>query len=65
MVVIKTVQHFADSNLGAGYPQKRGVNSKKGGRVLEVVLPGSGTNDLPWERKGFPGGPGVGRNYTD
>ena len=30
--------------------------------VLEVVLPGKRANDLPWEKKGFSGGPGVGGN---
>ena len=24
-----------------------------------------GANDLPWGRKGLPGGPGVGEDYTD
>ena len=28
--------------------------------VLEVVLLGTGANNLPWERKGLAGGPGVG-----
>ena len=45
------------------YPQKRGVNKKREG-VFEVVLPGRRANDLPWGRKGFPGEPEVGRNYT-
>ena len=33
--------------------------------VLEVVVPGRRANDLPWERKGSPGRPGVGLNYAD
>ena len=46
------------------YPQKRGVNRKRGG-VLEVDLPGRGANGLPSGRNGLPGEPGVGGNYTD
>ena len=38
-MVIKTVYHFVDSNLELRYPQKRGVNRKRRGEVLEVVLP--------------------------
>ena len=44
------------------YPQE-GLTEKGG--VLEVVLPMRGANDLPWGKKCFPGGPGLGRNYTD
>ena len=65
-MVIKTVYHFVDSNLELRYPQKRGVNRKRRGEVLEVVLPWvGGGNVLPWRRKGLPGGRGVGINYTD
>ena len=35
------------------------------GGVLEVVLLGKETNDLPWGRKGLSGGPGEGGNYID
>ena len=41
-----------------GLPEKRG-------RVLEVVLPGRGSNDLPRRRKDLPGRPDVGEKYTD
>ena len=34
-------------------------------RVLEFVLPGRGTNDLPGGRKDLVRGLGVGGNYTD
>ena len=34
--------------------------TEKEWRVLEVVLPGRGVHDLPWGRKGLPGGPVVG-----
>ena len=44
------------------YPQKRGVSRKTEG-VLEVAPPGRGPNELPWGRKGLPGGPGIGGNY--
>ena len=44
------------------YPQE-GLTEKGG--VLEVVLPMRGANDLPWGKKCFPGGPGLGGNYTD
>ena len=27
---------------------------------MEFILPGRGANDLPWGRKGLPGGPEVG-----
>ena len=57
-VVIKTVYHFVDSNLGVE------IFSKKREGVLEVALSGGGANDIPWRRKGLPGGPGVGGNYT-
>ena len=41
-------------NWNLRYPQKRGVNIKKG-EVLEVVLPRKGPNDLPCGRKSLPG----------
>ena len=41
-------------NWNLRYPQKRGVNIKKG-EVLEVVLPRKGANDLPCGRKSLPG----------
>ena len=34
--------------------------TEKEWRVLEVVLPGREVHDLPWGRKGLPGGPVVG-----
>lgn len=40
-------------------------NVFRGGRVLEVVLPGRGANGVPWERKGLPVKPRVGGNYRD
>ena len=54
------------------YPQKRGVNRKRGG-LFKLVLPALGrggrggreANKLPWRRKDFPGGAGVEGNYTD
>ena len=64
-MIIKIVYHFIDSNLGLGKSSKRRVNKeKRWERVLEVVLPGRGANDLPCGRKGLHG-PGVGENYTD
>ena len=36
-----------------------------GGGCLAVVLPGRGANGIPSRRKGLPGRPGVGGNYTD
>ena len=47
------------------YPQKRGVNRKRGGQFWKLLCLGGGTNDLPWGRKGLPGGPEVEGNYTD
>ena len=41
------------------------VNVSRGGEGLEDVLHGSGANDLPWRRKGLPGGPREEWNYTD
>ena len=45
------------------YPQKRGVTEKEGGLEVGSLL--EGANDLPWGRKGLPGGTGIGKNYTD
>ena len=40
-------------------------NVFRGGEVLEVVLPGRGTTELPWERKDLPLRLRVGGNYRD
>ena len=42
--------------------KERGKQKKREG-VLEVALPGTGVNDLPWGRNGLTGGPEVGENY--
>ena len=55
-MVIKTVYHFVDSNLELRYPQKRGVNRKRRGEVLEVVLPWVGGECLTLEKEGFAWG---------
>ena len=47
------------------YPQKKGVNRKRGEGVLKAVLPGRGANDLPYGMKDLPGGPVVRGSYTD
>ena len=57
-MVIKTLYHSVDSNLGVEISSKEGL-------IEGSFLPGRGANDLPWGKKGFPGGPGVGTNYTD
>ena len=64
-MVIKTVYHFVDSNPGVKISSNKRVNRKRRRRVLTVVLPGRDANELSWERKGFPWGPGLGGNYTD
>ena len=46
------------------YPQKWGVNRKRGG-VLEAVLPWKGQMTYSGEGKNLPGGPGVGENNTN
>ena len=60
-MVIQTVYHFVDSNLGVEYPQKRGVNRKERQKLFCL----GGANDLPWGKKSLFGGSGVGGNYTD
>ena len=61
-MVIKTVYHFVDSNQEVeisskerGYQKIRGREGGFGSRSAW-----EGTSDLPWGRKDFPGGPGVG-----
>ena len=39
------------------YPQKEGLTEEEE-EVLEVALPGRGTNDLTWGRKGLSGDQG-------
>ena len=41
------------------YPQKRGVNRKRGGSFWSCSA-WEGANNLPWGKKSLPGGPGVG-----
>ena len=57
-MVIKTVYHFVDSNLGGKICSKRKRLTEKEGRVLKVVLPRRWTND--WGRKGLSGGTWIG-----
>ena len=64
-MVIKTVYHFVDSNLGVKICSKRKRLTEKEGGVLKVVLPKRWADDLPWGRKGLPWGTWVGGNYTD
>ena len=47
------------------YCQESGVTKKREEGFLEVVPPRRGANDIPWGKKGFPWGPGVGENFTD
>ena len=47
------------------YPQKRGVNRKRGGESFGSCSAWEGANDLPWGRKDLPGGLGVEGNYID
>ena len=63
-MVIKFVYHFVDSNLGVEISLKRGVNRKRGGSFGNCSAR-EGKNGLPWGKKGLPGGPGVGGNYTN
>ena len=63
-MVIKTVYHFLHSNLGTEISSKEGLTGNEG-RSFGSCSTWEGTNDLPWGRKGLPGGPGVGGNYTD
>ena len=59
MVVIKTAYHFVDSNLGVEISsKKRGINRKRG-YSFGSCSGWEGGNDLPWGRKGMPGGSGV------
>ena len=62
-MVSNTVYHFVDSNLGVVISSKKGVN-RKIWRVLKVVFPRRGGNNLPLGRKGLPRGPGVEGSYT-
>ena len=71
-MVIETLYHFIDSNLGVeisskkrGQQKKKGSRRGEGGGVLEVVLLGEGPNDLTWRGKGLPAKPGVGVNCTN
>ena len=64
-MIIKTVYHFVDSNLGVETSSKKEGLTEKEGEVLEVILTGRGSNDLSSVRKGSPGGPRVGGNHTD
>ena len=68
-MVIKTVEHFVDSSMGVEISSKKEELTEKegegGGGCLAVVLPGRGANDILSRRKGLPGRPGVGGNYTD
>ena len=54
------------------YSQKTGVNRKRvgasgedGGGGIRSFSAWKGANDIPWGRKGVPGGPGIGGNYTN
>ena len=54
------------------YSQKRGVNGKRvgasgegGGGGIRSFSAWEGANDIPWGRKGVPGGSGEGGNYTN
>ena len=64
-MVIKTVFHFVDSNLGVEISSKKGGLTEKEGRSFGSCSVWEGANDLPQRRKGLPGGPRVGGNYTD
>ena len=61
-MVIKTIYHFVDSNLGVEITSKKRVNRKRG-VSFRSCSPWEGANGLPWVMKGLPGGPGVGENY--
>ena len=63
-MVIKTVYHFVDSNLGVEISSKKRVNRKRGGSFGSSSA-WEGANDLPSRRRDLPGGPEVGGNYTD
>ena len=65
-MVIKVVYHFADSNLGVEISSKKGLMEKEEREEFLnfFFLPGRWVNDLPWGKKGLPGEPGVGGNYT-
>ena len=58
-MVIKTLYHFVDSNLGAEISSKKRSKQKMwgggGGQVFNVGLPGKRANDRPWGRKGLLG----------
>ena len=64
-MVIKTVYHFVDSNLGAEIFSKNEELTEKEGGSFGSCSAWEGANNLPWGWKGLPGGPGVGENYTD
>ena len=51
LLVIKTVYHFVDSNLGVEISSKKKGQQKMRGRVLEVVLPGRGQLTYRGERR--------------
>ena len=63
-MVIKAIYRFVDSNLGVQISSKMRVNRKKDGSFGSCFA-WKGSNDLPWGRKGLPGAPGVGGDYTD
>ena len=63
-MVIKTVYHFVDSNLGVYISSKRGFHRQRG-RSFGSCSAWEEDKDLPWGRNGLPGGPEVGGNYTD
>ena len=46
------------------YPQKSGFDRKRGESFGSCSV-WEEENDIPWGRKGLPGEPGVGGNYTD
>ena len=49
-LVINTVYHFVDSNLGElRYPQKRGVDRKRGEEFWKLFCLGRGQMIHPWE----------------
>ena len=46
------------------FSKKEGLTKKEGGSFKSCSA-WKGSNDLPWGKKGLPGVPGVGGNYTD
>ena len=42
-----------------------GASGEDGGGGIRSFSAWEGANDIPWGRKGVPGGPGIGGNYTN